>query len=265
MLYHIMLFFCETVSTVFLKPRTHFGRESLFHHWMKKCLIVWKFIHLTPKTSNSSIKFSTRKTLFPFPIGHSPLKNWHCLTWQQKWLQLEAVWFLLLVSCLPRCASLLLEGGECPKPLSALVMLLFCSWPPKFQLCCCFCLVQGLLTAQRWTRSSCFLVNFSHCFVVLRKRKQGSTGRNLGSNSTLWCRSTALAPALLSRPWPKCFYLHCLPSKAQDPSSLKMGGYGFACLWGVKWQRDLEMGRSSIMSLCLESLGFHEWCTESTC
>lgn len=109
-----MLFFCETVSTVFLKPRTHFGRESLFHHWMKKCLIVWKFIHLTPKTSNSSIKFSTRKTLFPFSIGHSPLKNWHCLTWQQKWLQLEAVWFLLLVSCLPRCASLLLEGGEFP-------------------------------------------------------------------------------------------------------------------------------------------------------
>lgn len=79
MLYHMMLLFCETVSAVFLKPRAHFGRESLFHHWMQKCLIVWKSIDLTPKTSNSSIKFSTRKTLFPFPKGHGPLKSWHCL------------------------------------------------------------------------------------------------------------------------------------------------------------------------------------------
>ena len=74
-MYHIMPSFCETVSTVLLKLWTHFGSKSLFHYWMQKCLIVWKPICSTPKTSNSNIKLSTRKTFFPFPKAHSPLKH----------------------------------------------------------------------------------------------------------------------------------------------------------------------------------------------
>lgn len=45
----------------------HILEVSLFHYCMQKCLIVWKPIHSTPKTSNSNIKLSTRKTFFPFP------------------------------------------------------------------------------------------------------------------------------------------------------------------------------------------------------
>lgn len=160
---------CSTLcfSSVKLWVQYSCNQESLFQCWVQKCLIVWKSIHLTPKTSNSSIHFSTRKTWFALPKSHSPLKNRHCLTWQQKWLQLEAGWFLLLVSCLPRCVSLLLKGGDSSKPSSAQVMLLFCSWPFKLQLCSCFCLVQGLLTAQRWTASLVSLWMYS--FTVLSK------------------------------------------------------------------------------------------------
>lgn len=39
----------------------------------------------------------------------------------------------------------------------------------------------------------------------------------------------------------------------------------FPCLYGVKWGRDLEIGKSSIMSMCLESLGIHEWCIQIMC
>lgn len=74
-MYHFMLSFCETVSTVLLKLGTHFGSKSLFLYWVQKCLIVWKSVHSTPKTSNSNIRLSTRKTFFPFPKAHSPLKQ----------------------------------------------------------------------------------------------------------------------------------------------------------------------------------------------
>lgn len=74
-MYYIMPAFCETVSTVLLKLWTHFGSKSLFHYWMQKCLIVWKSVHSTPKTSNSNIKLSTRKTFFSFPKAHRPLKQ----------------------------------------------------------------------------------------------------------------------------------------------------------------------------------------------
>ncbi|OPJ80149.1 hypothetical protein AV530_002534 [Patagioenas fasciata monilis] len=44
-------------------------------HCIQKFLIVWKPINSTPKTSNSNIKLSTRKTFFPFPKPHNPWKQ----------------------------------------------------------------------------------------------------------------------------------------------------------------------------------------------